>query len=465
MAASEPLLRLPPLLVLAASAGATAVTTLVRCGESTTSCPAAADCCAQPDSPSGFGCRASNSPNVTGDSVAGGVCCIQQQGSSSSPAAEAGAAAAGALAASLTLALTQAVDNCAVGLSYRLRGRPLGVLANAAIALINGAGTLLAATAGEALARVLPAAAGGIMGGGILLLLGTQAGLSAAGVCGGGGGGGGCCQWYGRGGGGGRRSYGVCAAGSRGAAWPVVARCRRCRRREAAGYRVSSSSSDQQQHRRSGITLAAGSLGSAPLGPGPADAAEEAALAAPADGGADHRPDSAIHRGVEVATAIGGGGGGGGEGGVGGAEVLLLALGLTFTNIAGGLAGVRTTTPPPRPHRIHSNILQQYEYPSSLVVVAGQGLARLPPLVLALLSLGASMALLAAGDAAAQLLRRTGRRLSRRRRRRGAGPARGDGGMISDDGAADGHGAGVQLVAALVLAALGLYEILAAVLP
>ena len=49
-----------------------------RCGNSTTFCPAAADCCAQPYSPSKFGCKASNPANVSegcGDGMAAGLCC------------------------------------------------------------------------------------------------------------------------------------------------------------------------------------------------------------------------------------------------------------------------------------------------------------------------------------------------------------------------------------------------------
>jgi hypothetical protein len=71
------------LLVLAAPAIAAAVSipppaAVARCGKSTTFCPAANSCCAQPYSPSKFGCRASNSQNVSegcGDSVAAEVCC------------------------------------------------------------------------------------------------------------------------------------------------------------------------------------------------------------------------------------------------------------------------------------------------------------------------------------------------------------------------------------------------------
>ena len=47
-----------------------------RCGNSTTFCPAAADCCAQPYSPSKFGCKASNPANVSegcGDGMDGGA--------------------------------------------------------------------------------------------------------------------------------------------------------------------------------------------------------------------------------------------------------------------------------------------------------------------------------------------------------------------------------------------------------
>ena len=72
MASQLPLLLLSPLLLVlaapvahAAAAAAAATMAAARCGNATTFCPAAAECCAQPYSASKFGCRASNSNCVT----------------------------------------------------------------------------------------------------------------------------------------------------------------------------------------------------------------------------------------------------------------------------------------------------------------------------------------------------------------------------------------------------------------
>jgi putative Mn2+ efflux pump MntP len=78
---------------------------------------------------------------------------------------------------SLLLGFGQSVDNFAVGMGYAASGRPIGWLANAAIALVNASGTLLTMEAGDAVLRWLPGrddSAARAVGGCILILLGTK---------------------------------------------------------------------------------------------------------------------------------------------------------------------------------------------------------------------------------------------------------------------------------------------------
>ena len=75
---------------------------------------------------------------------------------------------------SLSLAFSQATDNLSVGLSYRLRCRPLRLSSNVIIAAVNTAGTVLSMSAGGIISQSLSATMAARVGGTILLVLGLK---------------------------------------------------------------------------------------------------------------------------------------------------------------------------------------------------------------------------------------------------------------------------------------------------